>query len=236
MVWLVVFVAALVVAVVVAVGSRSGSAGMPVDPAPAPANAAEIPAPPATCAGLERQLALSEAAGPDSADLPATDLAAVPDLPVAATGADRIFDLGLEWFDTDRPDAALRMTLLEEWGFRELAVREIETDERFDLLVVQVQAFEDRRGAMAWHAWALRQVCDDLPSRTFRELPEGFGLKWRTAERWTEQIAFVRGPYRVLVHADTGEGRQPRDWFLREPATVVHQHIATLLEDVEVAS
>lgn len=230
--------AVLVVLLAAGVWLRGGGA----DPIPQPVPAgtvtlADIPAPSGTCPNLEDQLAVSDAPGPrtEPTDVPVALLVEDADLPVAVTGEDRTFTSGIEWFDTDRSDAALRMALLEEWGLREVALREIETAERFDLLVVEVQAFEDHRGATAWNAWALRQVCDGLSSRTFPQLPDGFGLKWRSDRGWTEQLAFVHGPYRFLVRADIEADRRPRDWFLVEVAEALARDVAVRLGDGEAA-
>lgn len=197
---------------------------------PASAAVADIPAPPGNCPTLGRTLAVSEAAQPHGSDLAAVELLADAGLDVQTTGPAETWQVGLEWFDSDRPDAGLRQALLEGWGFRDAGILEVPTGERFERLMVHVHAFEDHHGAMGWHAWALRQACDGLSYRAFPELPDGFGLKWQSEVGWVEQLSFVRGPFRVLVLADIEADRRPRDWFTFRAALALDGHVAAVLD------
>ncbi len=74
-----------------------------------------------------------------------------------------------------------------------------------DMATAQVLQFRDRRGALAFHAFYGRHVCTRSLDAGPGPVPGSIHLLWDEGEGWSNEVAFVRGPYFFLVALYTAE-------------------------------
>ena len=81
------------------------------------------------------------------------------------------------------------------------------TSDGAEMATAQVLQFRDRRGALSFHSFYGRQVCARSLDAGAGPVPGSLHLLWDEGEGWSNEVAFARGPYFLLVALYTEDPR-----------------------------
>lgn len=93
----------------------------------------------------------------------------------------------------------------EDNGYRAGLQHFWSTSDGAEMATAQVLQFRDRRGALDFHSFYVRQVCGRSLDAEPGSVPGSIHLAWDEGEGWSNEVAFVRGPYFFLVALYTDE-------------------------------